>query len=116
MRPDALWVITLLAALHSLAGTFHSLAAAWINMMRGGGAALADIFVRLWRMPWLAAGREIAPDPLAGEILARGWEIRLLPSTSRIPALRPPAWARPVSVPWPISERATRMINGVVRA
>src|SRR6516162_3679287 len=34
VRPDGLWVITLLAALHSAAGTFHSLAAAAINMVR----------------------------------------------------------------------------------
>jgi isoleucyl-tRNA synthetase len=31
VRPDGLCVITLLAALHSAAGTFHSLAAAWIS-------------------------------------------------------------------------------------
>ena len=34
VRPDGLWVITLLAALHSAAGAFHSLAAAWISIWR----------------------------------------------------------------------------------
>src|SRR5260370_36014669 len=31
VRPDGLWVMTLFDALHSAAGTFHSLAAAWLN-------------------------------------------------------------------------------------
>src|SRR6185437_3508947 len=34
VRPEGLCVITLLAALHSVAGTFHSLAAAWISISR----------------------------------------------------------------------------------
>src|SRR3569832_1033489 len=33
VRPDGVWVMTLLAAVHSEAGTFHSVAAASISMM-----------------------------------------------------------------------------------
>jgi len=34
VRPDGVWVITLFDALTSDTGTFHSLAAAWINISR----------------------------------------------------------------------------------
>ena len=34
VRPDGVWVMTLLAAEHSDAGTFQSFAAAWISIMR----------------------------------------------------------------------------------
>src|SRR6266550_6290708 len=40
VRPDGVCVITLLAALHSDAGTFHSLAAAAINIVRAVAPAL----------------------------------------------------------------------------
>jgi hypothetical protein len=53
-RPDALWVITLSAALHSEAGTFHSLAAAWISIMRAAAPPLRTISWEA-RMPRLPA-------------------------------------------------------------
>ena len=46
MRPDGLCVITLLAALHSAAGTFHSLRRGRDQHVARRRAALADIFVR----------------------------------------------------------------------
>jgi len=51
-----LWVMTLLAAVHSLAGTFQSAAAAAISISRAHGAALADILVAS-RMPRLRRSR-----------------------------------------------------------
>src|SRR5471030_1051081 len=53
VRPDALWVITLLAALHSEAGTFHSLAAAWISIMRAAAPPSRTYFSdsRMLRLP-----------------------------------------------------------------
>ena len=40
MRPEDVWVITPLAARHSEAGTFHSLAAAWTSMVRAAAPPL----------------------------------------------------------------------------
>ena len=40
MRPDGLCVITLFDTLHSAAGTFHSVAAAAINIVRAVAPAL----------------------------------------------------------------------------
>src|SRR5271167_2522716 len=54
VRPDALWVITLLAALHSEAGTFHSLAAAWISISRATAPPLRTVSWEA-RMPRLPA-------------------------------------------------------------
>src|SRR5260370_13136555 len=44
VRLDGACVITLFVALHSEAGIFHSFAAAWISIARGG-APLAHIFL-----------------------------------------------------------------------
>ena len=52
LRPDGLCVITLLAAVHSAAGTFHSLAAAWISIMRAVAPPLRTYSCDL-RMPRL---------------------------------------------------------------
>jgi hypothetical protein len=40
VRPEGLCVITLADALHSCAGTFHSLAAAWISIARAVAPAV----------------------------------------------------------------------------
>ena len=51
--PDGVWVMTLLAAVHSEAGTFHSLAAAWISIMRAVAPPLRTYSceVRMPRLP-----------------------------------------------------------------
>src|SRR5208282_4172075 len=52
-RPDLAWVITLLAARHSDAGTFHSLAAAWISISRATAPPLRTVSweARIPRLP-----------------------------------------------------------------
>ena len=52
-RPDALWVILLFSAVHSDAGTFHSLAAAWTSIMRAAAPPLRTYSceVRMPRLP-----------------------------------------------------------------
>ena len=54
LRPVLVWVMTLLAALHSSAGTFHSSAAAWISIMRAAAPPLRTSSFEE-RMPWLPA-------------------------------------------------------------
>ena len=54
VRPDALWVMTLFEALHSEAGTFHSLAAAWISISRAAAPPLRTFSLEA-RMPRLPA-------------------------------------------------------------
>src|SRR5580692_9882626 len=56
LRPDGVWVMTPLAAVHSATGTFHSPAAASINIMR---AAAPPLRTSSWevRMPRLPAVR-----------------------------------------------------------
>jgi hypothetical protein len=53
VRPVGLWVITLLAALHSAAGTFQPSAAAWTSMMRAVAPPLRTYSceVRMPRLP-----------------------------------------------------------------
>src|SRR5262245_32214020 len=53
VRPDGVCVMTLLAAVHSLAGTFHALAAAWISIMRAAAPPLRTYSweVRMPRLP-----------------------------------------------------------------
>ena len=59
-----------------------------------------------WEYP--TPGQNLAPDAVAGEVLAgrRILPLDLFQSHSSSSAT---SWARPVSVPWPISERAMRM-------
>ena len=53
LRPEGVCVIMLLAAVHSAAGTFHSLAAAWISIMRAAAPPLRTYScdVRMPRLP-----------------------------------------------------------------
>ena len=107
MRPDGLCVITLLAAVHSEAGTFHSLAAAWISISRAAAPPLRTYScdVRMPRLPPV----EKSPHT---RLRATFWpgvgysDVTFDQSHSSSSAT---SWARPVSVPWPISERAMRM-------
>src|SRR5262245_42409795 len=52
VRPDGAWVITLLAALHSEAGTPHESAAAWTSIIRAAAPPSLTYWFD-WRMPRL---------------------------------------------------------------
>src|SRR4029077_10262145 len=54
-RFDLAWVITPASALHSAAGTFHSLAAAWISISRAAAPPLRTYSLEA-RMPRLPPG------------------------------------------------------------
>jgi len=112
VRPDGVWVIMLFAALHSDAGTCHSLAAALNQHDAGGGAALTDILVRFADAA-AAAGGEIAPHALARDVLAgrRIFGRHLRPVAFE---LLGDELGEPVSVPWPISEAGDPDDDGVV--
>ena len=69
VRPVGVWVMTPLATLQSVAGTPQPSAAACIEHDARGGAALADVLVRLADAA-AAAGGERAPHALAGDALA----------------------------------------------
>ena len=67
--PDGVCVMTLLAAVHSEAGTFHSLAAACTSIMRAVAPPLRT-YSCAGADAAAAAGREIAPGALARDALA----------------------------------------------
>src|ERR1700712_1986611 len=99
--------MTLLAAVHSEAGTFHSFAAACTSMMRAVAPPLRT-YSWLVRMPRLPP---VEKSPQA-RLRATLWPgvgnsgVTLDQSHSSSSAT---SWARPVSEPWPISERAMRI-------
>ncbi len=104
--PEA-WLTTLLAALHSPAGTFHSAAAAAISISRAM-APPSRTYWLLSRMPRLPPVEKFFHtrsrfrfSPGVGYSQATFFQSQ--PSSSAT------SWARPVSVPWPISERAMRI-------
>ena len=76
----------------------------------GGRAALAHVVVRLADAA-AAAGGEVAPDAVAREVLAGRRVLGASPWPSRTRSSSATSCASPVSVPWPISERAMRMIT-----
>src|SRR6266403_3373463 len=107
LRPDGVCVMRLFAALHSDAGTLHSCAAAWISTSR----AVAP--------PWRTSSCEsrmprLPPVPKSFHTRLRA---RFCPGVGYSgvtfdqshSSSSATSWARPVSVPWPISERAMRM-------
>jgi hypothetical protein len=106
VRPDGLWVITLSAALHSDAGTFHSLAAAWISISRAAAPPWRTYSweVRMPRLPPV----DMSPHT---RLRARFWPgvgnsvVTFDQSHSSSSAT---SCASPVREPWPISERAMR--------
>src|ERR1700693_3183553 len=104
-RPDAACVITLLAALHSLAGTFHSLAAAWINMMRAAAPPWRTYSFD-WRIPWLPPVEKLPQTRLRARFCP-GVGNSVVTFDQSHSSSSATNWARAVSVPWPISERAT---------
>src|SRR5437773_7759746 len=105
--------MTLFAAVHSEAGTFHSFAAAWTCIMRAAAPPLRtySFDCRTPRLPPV----EKSPQARLRATLwpGVGYSITtLFQSQSSSSAM---SCARPVIVPWPISARTADQ-GGVVRA
>src|SRR6202043_2111328 len=107
VRPDGVWVMMLLAAVHSLTGTFQSLAAAWISIMRAVAPPLRTYSCEL-RMPWLPPV-EKSPHARLRATLCPGVGNSVETFDQSHSSSSATNWASPVSVPWPISDRAMRM-------
>src|ERR1700683_5291732 len=105
-RPDE-WVMTLFAALHSEAGTFHALAAAWINIVRAMAPPLRTYSCDS-RMPRLPVVLD-SPHTRLRARFSPGVGNSVVTFDQSHSSSSATSCARPVSVPWPISERATRM-------
>src|SRR6202022_4677726 len=99
--------MTLLAAVHSEAGTFHSLAAAWISIMRAVAPPLRTYswLVRMPRLPPV----EKSPQARLRATLWPGVGYSVVTFDQSHSSSSATSWASPVRVPWPISDRATRM-------
>src|ERR1700691_1540221 len=97
----------LFAAVHSEAGTFHSLAAAWISMMRAVAPPLRTYSFEA-RIPRLPPG-EKSPHARLRATLCPGGGYSVVTFDQSHSSSSATSWARPVSVPWPISDRAMRM-------
>src|SRR5258706_4452306 len=74
LRPDGVWVMTPFAAVHSATGTFHSLAAAAISIMRAAAPPLRTTCSEAL-MPRLPAAEETAPQRLRRPVLPSGREL-----------------------------------------
>src|SRR6202048_3520134 len=97
----------LFAALHSDAGTLHSCAAAWISTSRAVAPPWRTYSCES-RMPRLPP----VPKSFHTRLRARfcpgvGYSVVTLDQSHSSSSAT--SWARPVSVPWPISERAMRI-------
>src|SRR6266576_371308 len=99
--------MTLLATVHSEAGTFHSLAAAWISITRAVAPPLRTYSceVRMPRLPPV----EKSPHARLRATFWPGVGYSVVTFDQSHSSSSATSWARPVSVPWPISERAIRM-------
>src|SRR2546423_12680172 len=99
--------MTLLEAAHSDEGTFHSLAAAWISIMRAVAPPLRTYSceVRMPRLPPV----EKSPQARLRATLWPGVGYSVVTFDQSHSSSSATSWARPVRVPWPISERAMRM-------
>src|SRR6202047_3371486 len=95
------------ARLHSEAGTSHSLAAAWINIMRAVAPPLRtySFEVRMPRLPPV----EKSPHARLRATLCPGVGYSVVTFDQSHSSSSATSWARPVRVPWPISDRAIRM-------
>src|SRR6266403_1318290 len=107
LRPDGVCVMRLFAALHSDAGTLHSCAAAWISTSRAVAPPWRTYSCES-RMPRLPP----VPKSFHTRLRARfcpgvGYSVVTFDQSHSSSSAT--SWARPVSVPWPISERAMRM-------
>src|SRR5882757_8040428 len=99
--------MTLLDAVHSEAGTFHSFAAAWTSMMRAVAPPLRT-YSWLERMPRLPPV-EKSPQARLRATLWPGVGNSVVTLDQSHSSSSATSWARPVSVPCPISDRAMRM-------
>src|ERR1700712_4351897 len=99
--------MTLLAAVHSATGTFHSLAAACTSIMRAVAPPLRTYSweVRMPRLPPV----EKSPQARLRATLWPGVGYSVVTFDQSHSSSSATSWARPVRVPWPISERAMRM-------
>src|SRR6266853_6317394 len=99
--------MTLLEAVHSEAGTFHSFAAAWTSIMRAAAPPLRTYSFD-WRTPRLPPVENSPQARLRATLWPGvGYSIStLLQSQSSSSAM---SCARPVIVPWPISARTARI-------
>src|SRR5262245_26305252 len=105
VRPDGLCVITLLAALHSAAGTSEASAAAWTSIT---GAAAPPFLtyscdIRMPRLPPV----ENSPHTRLRATDWPGVGYSVVTFDQSHSSSSATIWARPVRVPCPISERAT---------
>src|SRR5262245_59052241 len=98
--------MVLLVAVHSDAGTFHSLAAAWISIMRAAAPPLRTYSCEE-RMPRLPPV-EKSPQTRLRLTLSPGVGYSVLTFDQSASSSSATSWASPVIVPWPISERTTR--------
>src|SRR5258708_4773518 len=101
--------MTLLAAVHSAAGTFHSFAAAWISIMRAVAPPLRTYSceVLMPRLPPV----EKSPHTRLRATLCPGVGYSVVTFDQSHSSSSATSCARPVSVPWPISDRAMRMMT-----
>src|SRR5712672_2349018 len=99
--------MTLLDAMHSATGTFHSLAAAWTSIMRAVAPPLRTYSceVRMPRLPPV----EKSPQARLRATLWPGVGYSVVTFDQSHSSSSATSWARPVRVPCPISERAIRM-------
>src|ERR1700710_1243838 len=99
--------MTLLAAVHSATGTFHSLAAACTSIMRAVAPPLRTYSweVRMPRLPPV----EKSPQARLRATLWPGVGYSVVTFDQSHSSSSATSWARPVRVPWPISDRAMRM-------
>src|ERR1700732_2987098 len=99
--------MTLLAAVHSAAGTFHSLAAAWTSIMRAVAPPLRTYSceVLMPRLPPV----EKSPQTRLRATLWPGVGYSVVTFDQSHSSSSATNWASPVRVPCPISDRAMRM-------
>src|SRR5882724_12470359 len=99
--------MTLLVAVHSAAGTFHSLAAASISITRAVAPALRTYS---WdaRMPTLPPVEKLPQTRLRATFWP-GVGYSVITFDQSHSSSSATSWARPVKVPWPISDRAIRI-------
>src|ERR1700712_2735595 len=99
--------MVLLDAVHSEAGTFHSFAAAWTSIIRAVAPPLRTYswLVRMPRLPPV----EKSPQARLRATLWPGVGYSVVTLDQSHSSSSATSCARPVRVPWPISERAMRI-------
>src|SRR5450759_2907808 len=97
LRPEGVCVITPFDAVHSDVGTFHSLAAAWISMVRAAAPPLRTYSceVRIPRLPPV----DMSPHTRLRATLWPGVGYSVVTFDQSHSSSSATSWARPVSVP-----------------